>query len=101
VPTPPEPPPPSRPPAQLVARNWRTLTFRVCTRASLMCVLLNLTKRAAKRAAARRPRVRAAVDYVCDVLFPTEFYGPLMGVGLVALQGVRELIAECEAASPA
>jgi hypothetical protein len=90
-------PAPRRP--QLVARNWRALTVRVCTHASLMCAALHLAKRAAKRAARGHPRAEAAVAYVCDVLLPTGFYGPLMGVGLVAFQSIRELVEQLHEAT--
>ncbi|KAI8471824.1 MAG: hypothetical protein J3K34DRAFT_458098 [Monoraphidium minutum] len=77
---------------QLVTRNWKAITWRLCTRASLACCLINFAKAGAKRLARGRPRAERAVAYACDVLFPTEFYGPVVGITLVVFRGVNELL---------
>jgi hypothetical protein len=92
--------PPSHTP-QLLARNWRGVTLRVCTRASLACAVLHLLKAGAKRAARGRPRVEKTVGYVCDVLLPTGFYGPLAGVGWAVFAMVNELFGDYNAPAPA
>lgn len=77
---------------QLLSRNWRCVAWRVCTRASLMCAAVHLLKVGAKRLARGRPRAEKAVGYVCDVLLPTGFYGPLIGCSMVVFNGVMELV---------
>lgn len=66
--------------------------WRITTRASLCCAVLHLLKRGARRAARGKPRAERVVNYVCDVLLPTGFYGPLLGCSMVVLQAVRALL---------
>lgn len=85
------PSPAHRGATQLLARSWRGWVWRLCTRASAACAVLHLVKLAAKRAARGRRRAAAAVDFVCDVLLPTGFYGPAAGITLEVVQQVRAL----------
>jgi hypothetical protein len=80
-----------------------SIALRMSLFSSAACAALHAFKFGAKRAAARanRPRLSAAVAFVCDVLLPTNLYGPLLGGLLLARQLLREDDSERAAAAAA
>lgn len=71
---------------------WRA-SWLIVSRASLMCGALHFLKLGIKRLVTRvqKPRLQAGVYFVLDVLFPTEFFGPLMGLALLSQRVLKEL----------
>jgi len=86
-----------------LGRNWARYAVVVCSRATLATALVRGLKAGARwllwRRAPAHTRWRLWADASLDLLLPTELYGAMAGIGLVALRLHKEL-SEIQPAQP-